>query len=188
MIRCLFSCALTIIAVGCNEGRSPIPATELAHSHQSQATEDEPTLSDNQRYDNPVDKKTYIAPGGWKEYQPSAPRKAEENARIRSVGVRLLTAQGEIAERTSVDSMVAFFKRAETSAKTALAEVTEKATVVAQFSCSPGKHDVQLAHQGNVTQDQLQSYYDALLAMETMPVKGEVSFQLTIQVDPVQPE
>ncbi len=189
MIRCLVTCAAVLITVGCIDNQSPNPVTEIAESNQPQATEDVPAVSENERYDNPVDKKTYVAPGGWKEYQPNVPRMAEESARIHNNGVRLLTAQNEIAERTSVESLAAFIKRAETSAQTALVDVTEKATIVAQFACSPGTHQVQLAHQGNVTQNQLQSFYDSLLTVEPMPVtSGEVSFQLTIQVDPANRE
>lgn len=185
MNRCFVTFAIAVIAAGCTDNRSSIPATETTEANQSQATQDEPTMSDHERYDNPVDKKTYVAPSGWREYQPSVPRVAEEKARIHNNGVRLLTAQGEITARTSVESLVAFIKCAEVSAQTTLADVTANATILAQFACSPGKHDVQLAHEGNVSQDQLQSFYDALLALEAMPVtSGEISFQLTIKIDP----
>lgn len=187
IILCLVMLAAAVMAAGCTDNRSSIPPTAADDSQQAQAAEDKPTMPDNERYDNPVDKKTYVAPGGWKEYQPSSPREPKDNARIQNKGIRLLTAQKEIAQRTTVEALVAFFKRIDASAQSTLADVPTKATILAQFACSPGKHEVQISHQGDVTQEKLQSFYQALVALEAMPVSsGEVSFQLTIEIDPTK--
>ncbi len=43
--------------------------------------------------------------------------------------------------------------------------------VLAQFTCKPAGHEVQLAHQGDATQEILQAYSDALVATTNLPVK-----------------
>tara|TARA_R110002072_G_scaffold302355_1_gene484888 strand:+ start:706 stop:1275 length:570 start_codon:yes stop_codon:yes gene_type:complete len=187
MTRCVAICLIAAVFAGCSDEPILAPPVVTAEVEQSQTTPDVRAVTEDERFDNPVDKKTYIAEGGWKTYKPQQPAPAAENARIHNGGVRLLTNQDELAQRTAVESLAAFIKRAEASAQSTLHEVTTNAQVLAQFTCTPEKHDVQLAHQGNVTQDQLQAFYDALLALEALPVSsGEVSFQLTIQIDPVQ--
>ena len=172
-------CYFFIVAVALISGCTGNETTTESAPEQS-------TVSENERFDNPVDKKTYIAEGGWKTYEPNEAQTPEETGRIHTAGIRLLTAQHDIAKRTSVESLAAFAELAEASAQETLMEVSTRATVLTQFTCTPGEHSVQLSHRGSVTQDQLQAYYDALLALDSMPVSSdEVSFQLTIEIEPV---
>ena len=144
-------------------------------------------MADENTYRNPVDGKNYVAKDGWETYEPQGETNAESSSeRIKTAELRLLTTQDQIAERTSVESLATFAKMIEKSAQEAFDTASEKSTVLVQFSCTPGKHDVKLAHQGDVAQELLQNYYDRLQQLEVLPVSaGEVSFQLTIQIAPI---
>jgi hypothetical protein len=54
-----------------------------------------------------------------------------------------------------------------------------------QFNCTPAGHEVELAHQGDATDELLQAYYDVLMSAKKLPIKeGEASFQLELSVRP----
>ena len=138
--------------------------------------------SDETEYRNPVDGTTYVAKDGWTEYQPEGGIR-QNDERIQTRNVRLLTAQDEISLRTSVDSLADFVKQIELSAQQALSACEETTTVMAQFSCTPGEFTVQLAHQGGVTEELLQSFYDDLNKLKPLPVSSdEIVFQVTIDI------
>jgi hypothetical protein len=136
-------------------------------------------------YRNPVDKKAYVAPGGWKTHQPEVPRADEPGRKVKTEQVRLLTSEAGMAARTDVSAVAAFLREAERLAEVAFGSSGKQFRVMAQFTCKPTGHEVKLAHLGDATQESLQAYYDALVAAKKLPVReGEVSFQLELSVSP----
>jgi len=136
-------------------------------------------------FHNPVDDKTYVAPGGWKSYKPDVPRPDEPGKTVKTDRVRLLTSQSEIAERTTVADLGSFIKEAERLAEESFENSGKSFRLMVQFNCRPDGHEVKLAHQGEVTKDMLQPFYDGLTAAKKLPVKdGEVAFQLELSVRP----
>jgi hypothetical protein len=131
-----------------------------------------------------VDKKTYVAPGGWKTYRPETSRE-EPGRKVKTKLVRLLTSQGDVAARTTVDDLVTFIREAERRADVAFGQFGKQFQVIVQFTCTPDGHEVKLAHQGDATEELLQAYHDALAVAKKLPVKGgDVSFQLEMAVSP----
>ena len=172
-----------LLLSGCADLNATEETTVPPDNQSSNNAPNKPTAAPNETYENPVDRKTYVAEGGWKTYSPDSPRDTEEKSRIHTGGIRLLTAQNDIAARTSVKSLAAFAKEAEKAAQESLGSVTTESTVLAQFTCTPTEHTVELAHQGAVTEDALQTFYDRLLALDKLPVAShEVSFQLEIRI------
>jgi hypothetical protein len=169
-MRVLAACLLVLIG-GCAD-RCP-------------QTVKEAPASPDEAYLNPVDKKTYLAPGGWKTYLPETPRPDEPGRKVRTQHVRLLSSQSDIETRTTVADLAAFIREAERLADESFGKSGRRFQVMAQFHCQPTGHEVKLAHQGDATQELLQEYYDALTAAKKLRVKdGEVSFQLELSVSP----
>jgi hypothetical protein len=137
----------------------------------------------DQTYQNPADKKAYTAPGGWKTYSPEEPVQPSAE-KVALDHVRLLQNQEEIAARTTVEELTSFTKLAEAAASEVFFQYEKPASLLVQFTCTPGKHVVEIASEGEPPQDLLQAYYDKLIKMKPLRVSGEVKFQLMLKVKP----
>jgi len=175
----LIAFCLLLLLLGCSNQQIDNLPIRTENTSTDPANADSPNASE---YRNPVDGKTYVAPDGWTEYQPEGGIK-QTTERIQNREVRLLTAEAEIFERTSVDSLAKFINQIEQSAQRTLSECEEATTVMVQLSCVPKKFTVELAHQGGVTDELLQNYYDDLSKLTPLPVStGEIVFQVTIDI------
>src|SRR5215813_1217570 len=131
-------------------------------------------MKDDERYDNPVDGKTYVAPGGWKLYHPDSPAQTQPDTNKVSIHrLRLLTAQKDAAARTKVEELAQFTKKVEHQAQTLLTKSDRAFELLVQFKCTPSGHEVQMSHQGEVNQRLLQDFYDALTTLEKLRVKQD---------------
>ena len=134
-----------------------------------------------QTYENPVDKKTYTAPGGWQRYAPDGG--VHESAdKVGLDNVRLLQAQQDFQTRTSIEEFAAFIKAAQSLASQVFSHYEKAATILVQFTCTPGKHVVEIATQGDPPDDLLQAYYDELKILKPLRVSDELKFQFTLNV------
>ena len=145
--------------------------------------EDAVTDDDDEKYENPLDGKTYV--GGWKTYEPKIRRPEDPARKIILEEVRLLTSQAHITQRTTTVELIAFLQQAERLADESLGSAHRSFRVMVQFTCEPGRHTVRLAHHGDATQDLLSTYYDALIAAKPLAVShADVCFQLEFSVRP----
>lgn len=141
--------------------------------------------SSSETFHNPVDGKTYVAPGGWQTYKPDVPRPEDPNRKVKTERIRLLTAQDVMATRTTVEALAAFIREAERLADESFSTSGKRFKLLAQFKCTPLKHEVELTHQGDATRELLQKYYDALATAKKLPVEsGDVSFQIEFSISP----
>jgi hypothetical protein len=171
-MRATAACVLVALVAGCADP-PPQPAKETA------------VVSPDEAYHNPVDRETYVATGGWKTYRPETPRPDEPGRKVKTEQIRRLTSEADIEARTTVAEVAEFLREAERLADVTFGKSGRQFRVMVQFNCKPAGHDVKLAHQGDATQELLQTYYDALAAAEKLPVKeGEVAFQLELSVSP----
>jgi len=155
-----------------------------ADNHPPQTTE-EAVVSPREVYHNPVDKEDYVAPGGWKTYQPATPRPDQPERKVKVVQVRLLTSEADMADRTVVSEVAAFLGDAERLADVAFEGTAKQFRVTVQFTCKPAGHEIKLVYQGDADQELLQTYYDSLVAARKLPVKGgDVSLQLELSISP----
>jgi hypothetical protein len=153
---------------GCSEREQPVRASMT-----------------NEAYQNPVDRKGYVASGGWKEYKPESPKPPVRGQKVILKKVRLLTAQHELAGITSAEELGAFMKAAQACAIASLTNSAEPFTLLVQFKCTPTGHEVQMAHDGPAKQELLQQTYDALGKLSKLNIKeGEANFQMELDVVP----
>ena len=144
----------------------------------------ESPLPPDKAYHNPVDGKTYVSEGGWRLYEPDVPRPEVPGQKVRTKAVRLLMSDDDIAAQTTVIELATFVKEAERLADETFSKSDQEATVLVQFDCIPSGHQVRLAYQGEVSQELLQQYYDALKGATKLPVKNDkVVFQLELLVN-----
>jgi len=134
-------------------------------------------------YHNPVDKKAYVAPGGWQTYTPDGGVKPT-GEKVSLDGIRLLQSQDEIASRTTVQELADFIDRAHKAGAEVFASYGKPAVIMVQFTCVPGKCPPSIASQGDPPQELLQAYYDKLEQLEPLRTSGEVKFQFTLQIRP----
>ena len=133
------------------------------------------------KYDNPVDKKTYVAPGGFQTYQPSVPANAQDQ-RVVVDRVILLTSQEDMGERVKVADLAAYVKAVEQIAFREFARSRSPLVVLAQFDCSPGTCALKIASQGEADQAVLQRFYEETSLVAAPPLSGEVKFQVQFSV------
>lgn len=120
------------------------------------------------------------AEGGWQAYAPEAP--AGRPGKIALGPVRLLTPEAELAERASAEQLGAFCRELQRCVERVLADRDEPLELRLQVICRPRSHRVGLSHKGNASDDLLDALIDALEQIPTLPVRGEVSFELELSV------
>jgi hypothetical protein len=148
------------------------------------ATDKENRVNSDEIFQNPVDKKTYVAPGGWTNYQPNQPHPIDPTKKVRTNGVRLLVSDADLTARTTVRELTTFIQEAERLANATLGQSISSSKLLVQFTCSPNGHKVEIAHQGEVDPALLQSFYDAVLRAKKLLVSsGAVTFQLELSVN-----
>lgn len=133
------------------------------------------------RYDNPVDKKTYVTSGEFKTYG-SAVAKDTRGQRVTTAGVRLLTGEPDLKTRISVQDLAAFINAVEARASMELVRNKSTMAALVQFNCQPGKCDVKLMSQGQAEDSILQAFHDALTRLPPLKTSGEVIFQIEFHV------
>jgi len=133
------------------------------------------------RYDNPVDKKSYVTSGEFKTYAPAVP-KDTRGQRVTTAGVLLLTGEPELKARISVQDLAEFLKTVEARAATELGRNKSAMAALVQFNCQPGKCDVKLMSQGQAEESILQALYEALARLPPLKTSGEVIFQVEFRV------
>lgn len=141
---------------------------------------------DNTQYQNPIDGKTYTANGGWQNYSPQNPQPADPNAKVKLEGVRLLNDQDTIAANLSTEDLSSYVKAVTTALEPVALEAKTPFQVMLQFELKPSeKATIQIASQGEVTDEILQKVYDASLSVTApQPSAQPVSFQATVSVNP----
>ena len=140
------------------------------------------TIQAQGEYVNPVDKLTYPTSGEFKTYQPAKPR--EQTGRVVTDQIILLTGEDDIKDRTTVEDLTAFLKKAEAEADRELERNKLPAVVLLQFNCLPGRCELKIASQGNAEQAILQRVYDSVSRLSPLKVSGDVRFQLQLRVRP----
>jgi hypothetical protein len=137
-------------------------------------------------YYNPIDKKTYVAAQGWETYKPEGQTsKSSKQEKVTIDHIRLMTAQSDIAARTSADDMAIYIKEVERIAVPLLSATKKPYQLLVQFDCTPLKDKIKMAFQGEADTKALQTLSDALKKVKKLPVKSdEVSFQIQFTISP----
>lgn len=133
------------------------------------------------KYENPVDGRTYVTEGQFKTYNPEHPRD-QSYRKVATNGIRLLTGDPQLRERVQVNDLAAFIQAAEEKAYAILAQNKTSALVLLQFNCAPNWHEVKIATQGTVPEALLQALYESMKKLSPLRTKGEVIFQLELNV------
>jgi hypothetical protein len=143
---------------------------------------DVPPCAKNEVYRNPIDGMVYCVPRGWQAY---GPEKSVHPSKEKVVlgDVRLLQNQYVMTAHTDVAELAAFIKRATTVAADVFAKSNGAAAILVQFSITPTEAVVEMAAQGEPSQELLQTYYDQLKNLQPLKVSGLVKFQMTVKID-----
>lgn len=116
---------------------------------------------------------------GWQAYPPEPAARAGKIAPGR---VRLLTSEAELAQRASGEQLGAFCRELQGCVERVLADRGEPLELRLQVICRPRSHRVGLSHKGDASEDLLDALIDALEQIPTLPVRGEVSFEMELSV------
>ena len=135
------------------------------------------------RYDNPVDHRSYVTDGKFRIYKPSIERESTGQTVVTN-GVRLLTGEPDLKQRVLVEDLASFIKSAESKAYPILAKNNAPALVLVQFDCQPNRFEVKIASQGNPQESILQALYEAMKSLSPPQTKGEFIFQVELNVRP----
>jgi hypothetical protein len=142
-----------------------------------------PGYAQDQAYQNPIDDKAYTAQGGWETYLPEGGvQPSSEMAAIDSV--RLLQNQEEMAARTAAAELSSFIKLAQSAVSQVFHHYDRPASLLVQFTCTPGEQVVEVAFAGEPPQDLLKAYYDKLTTLRPFRVSAEVKFQVMLKIQP----
>lgn len=143
-------------------------------------------------YQNPLDGKTYagnvyVGQGADGASAAGTPPAAPVEQHVKMGALRLLTLEKDVAARADVQDIVAFVGRVHRLAEDQLGKSSKPFMVLVQFTCRPSAHDIQLAHQGDASEDLLNAFYTALKAVDPLPVRAdEVAFQMEMSIESAQ--
>ena len=143
-------------------------------------------------FQNPFDGKayagkTYVGQGGRDAPAPGTPQVEPVERNVKLGMLRLLTLENDVAARANVKDIVTFVSKAHRLAEEHLGRSAQPFKLLVQFTCRPSVHDVQLARQGDASEELLNAYYIALKAVDALPVRdGEVSFQVEMSIERTQ--
>lgn len=135
------------------------------------------------RYDNPVDHRSYITEGEFKTNKPETERDTTGQPVVTN-GIRLLTGESDLKQRVRVEDLASFIKSAENRAYRILAKNKAPALVLVQFDCQPNRFEVKIASQGSPQESILQALYEAMKSLSPLQTRGEVTFQVELNVRP----
>ena len=137
----------------------------------------------NEDYQNPVDDKTYVAPGGWGDHEPASPR-PQTGEKVTRDNVRLLNSQQDFAESSSVQELADFLNRADVILKRDLAGSQGDSVLMVQFNCSQTSCAVKMAYKGTLERGVLDKVYGDLSALDRLIVRTvPLAFQVTMKVN-----
>jgi hypothetical protein len=137
-----------------------------------------------QDYVSPIDGQVEVAENGWVCYEPAEPPPAARPGLWSIRGLRLLMLEDEMAARTSPEEVAAFCQEVVQAAQRTIGG-DDTVELLARMRCTPDGHDVEMAFQGDVSQQRLQACFDAINEIAPLRVRdGEVSFQIELGVSP----
>ena len=139
----------------------------------------------SERYNNPVDGRTYIAPGGWQTYKPqggSAKPATQQKARLD--GIRLLSSQSDFESSVGTQALANYIREIEKHAASIFG-LSKSGTVLVQVNSTPQSQDIKLASQGEIDQVLMQTFYKELMNMERLNVRNKaVAFKVQFAIAP----
>ena len=133
-------------------------------------------LAAQEDYSNPVDGKTYVA--DWKTYQPDGVSKPQDGRVINS-GVRLLSTQADFEKNTTAEELaklIGFIQEVlskESQGYNGSGEILLQ--VELRKEDNPG---FKMSYQGELAEDYLQRFYDALDSIEYRTQVSTVTLQV----------
>jgi len=137
----------------------------------------------SERYENPVDGRTYIAPGGWQAYQPKGGRTPAQG-KIRLDNVRLLSSQSEFGSNVGNEALIEYIRLIEKQAAEVFGQ-SKAGVVLIQVNSAPEHQEIQLAFQGDVDELLIARFHDRLVKLGPLKVKNSpVAFQVQISIAP----
>jgi hypothetical protein len=133
-------------------------------------------------YVSPIDARAYRAEGSWNAYPENA-GDAGPAPRVNIRHVRVLTSEEELAARTSVHELVAFCDRIRRCAEQVIGDRDDAAELLLRLQCTSQGHGVHLSGRGEVPQDVMQAFFEAIKQLAGLPIReGEVSFEIELTV------
>jgi hypothetical protein len=133
-------------------------------------------LASQEEYGNPIDGKTYVA--DWKTYRPAEGAKPQ-NGRVINSGVRLLSTQADFEKNTTAEELaklIGFIQEVLTKESQGYKSGGE---ILLQIELrKEGNPEFKMSYQGDLTEDYLQRFYDALESIEYKTQQSTVTLQV----------
>lgn len=127
-------------------------------------------------YENPVDGKTYIA--DWTTYQPQG-GVVEQRGRVINAGVRLLSSEMEFEANTTSEELVKLIKHIQELLTTESEKYSEGGEILLQIALrKESKPEFKISYQGDLKQELLQRFYDALASVVLKTRQSTVTLQV----------
>lgn len=137
----------------------------MAHMAHSQET-----------YENSVDGKSYIA--DWKTYKPKG-GVAEQKGRVINSGVRLLSTQADFERNTTAEELSKLISYIQEILTKKSEGFNEGGEILLQIALSKENNpDFKMSYQGNLKEEYLESFYEALAGIELRTKQSTVTLQV----------
>jgi hypothetical protein len=139
-----------------------------------------PAPDDAKAYHNPVDGKTYVAEGGWRQHEPRKQNEALTSGPVALKEVRFLSSDQDFGANVSTESLARFIRDVHSRVQTHLGSCTRPAELLVQYTLHPEERpQVSMAAKGALEQKQLQKVHEALETIEPLHSRAvELSFQI----------
>ncbi len=129
-----------------------------------------------EEYTNPVDGKTYVA--DWKTYQPDEGSKPQDGRVINS-GVRLLSAQADFEKNMTAEELAKLIGFIQEVLTKESQDYKGSGEILLQIELrNEDNPEFKMSYQGELTEDYLQRFYDALESIEYKTQQSSVMLQV----------
>lgn len=135
-----------------------------------------------QDYHDPISGEVYHSESGWHEYLPQGGFKPKPSGPVLAQGTVLLTAQGDMAKRITVEALVGYMKLIEKAVVDEFSPLPGQPSqeLVIQCELHPeGWADIKMGSKPGISDHILQDLYNRMSAIDTPKVSGgTVKFEL----------
>lgn len=133
-------------------------------------------LAAQEEYSNPIDGKTYVA--DWKTYQPDGGVKPQDG-RVINAGVRLLSTQADFEKNTTAEDLVKLIGFIQEILTKESQGYKGSGEILLQIELRKEDNPkFEMSYQGELTEDYLQRFYDALESIEYKTQQSSVTLQV----------
>lgn len=137
-------------------------------------------------FHNPIDGRTYHAPGGWITHFPQGGGAKHDSGPV-SMFIRLLSSEDDLRRAIDVGELGLFAKAGAEAAEEIFRNSRQQSKILVQFDCYKDRNQIRMVYQGTPEPGLLHAYHSRMSRLPALPLRSEpITFQIEISIEPAR--